>query len=279
MNTCFKHRKTIANLLILLVIGTTFFLLPKKHTPTYPMRSIHSFTQAADVFATCTPQTLILFDIDDTLIASPEIFLDYIGYSLSFKLRLVWNYPTILLPSVRERIYSIIRQQAPVIFIEPAILPLIAQAQQKDCPVLGLTSMETGSYGVIDNMPEWRYQTLRNMGVIFTQTYPDHIFTDLPTYRTYHPVLYKGILCTNQRPKGEVLKSFLTQQKHLPTHIIFFDDSTQNLQSVGQACHELAIPVQLFYYTGSHKFIKQWNADNALEKMSKIVHDKEYTKA
>ena len=136
--------------------------------------------------------------------------------------------------------------------------------------------METGSYGVISDMPVWRVEMLKGMGVAFSKMFPNQYFNQLPTYRDNFPMLFDGILCANQRPKGEVLGAFLDTNNVKPSLIIFFDDSRDNLQSVGECCAERSICCILFHYRGADIFSDTWDSQAILKQINILVHEKRW---
>jgi len=144
--------------------------------------------------------------------------------------------------------------------------------QDKQAIVLALTSMESGSYGSIKNMPNWRYNMLKKLSVEFSKKYVNTIFTKLPTYRNHHPILYNGILCTNQQNKGLVLDAFLHYCKYKPSKIISFDDDINALESIGKTCKKYAIPFILFHYQ-SNKLRGTWNSQKALKQFEYLINE------
>ncbi len=250
--------------LILLVAGGSYFLLSRT---IYPVKELMSYADL-DTQLLSSPGTLILFDIDDTIIAMP----DRLDFSLPFRLRVFWHFPQFIYASKWEQVYSKLWQQAQFMLVEPIVVQLIDELKSRGCIVLGLTSMESGAYGVIDNMPEWRFNTLAGLGIEFSQQFGDYTFTNLASYRNNYPVLYKGILCANQQPKGDVLRAFLEHSCLRPDKIIFFEDSMTSLQSVGAVCDKLGIPVELYHYMGAEKFEKQSNPNRVLEQVTALVN-------
>ncbi len=133
--------------------------------------------------------------------------------------------------------------------------------------------MESGSYGVIESMPAWRYTMLESMGIEFSPHYADHVFNNFPLYRSNYPVLYKGILCANQQNKGEVLQAFLTYATLKPSHIIAFDDSLTALQSIGKTCDSASIPCTLMHYRHTETLPKAWNIWDALKQFEYLIRE------
>jgi hypothetical protein len=245
----------------------------RAHKLRYPVQSIRSFEEAQEILDSCSLGTLILFDVDDTLISASDFLVGkgIGGTPWWFRLQICLRHPTLLNPKIWEHVYSIMWQKAHRELIEPSIADTIVALQQKGCTVLGLTSMESGSYGVIPNFPLWRYEMLAKMGITFTSIYDNTTFTKLPTYRGTQPILYNGILCCNQQSKGDVLDAFLNYYDLSPQHIIFFDDEIANLQSVGAACSKHHILCTLFKYDGYQKIIDTWDTKRAMEQIDILV--------
>ena len=238
--------------IILFCVVSGYFVIIIKHK--FPIIVIESYHQVQNIFNHQSSDTLILFDVDDTLIQSSSH--DFAARGVEawpwwWHIWLIMRYPWVLLPSYWEWFYSIMWQQTPRYIIEPEVVSLIAYAQQRGCPVVALTGIESGAYGIIESFPEWRYTMLKNMGILFSQPCSDMVFDTLPLYRDTYPILYKGILCANHQPKGMVLKAFLAQCALKPARVIFFDDTYENLQSVGGACAQLDIPCTLYQYAGA----------------------------
>jgi len=271
-----KIKVSYYKIIVLVGIISAFYITIVWHNKKsyYPVHTIESFVQATDILNQIDEHTLVLFDVDDVLITAPDVLArgsQYIPWS--FRIRLVLSYPQLLLQSSIEHVYSLIADQAPRIVIEPIIKKIITDLHARNITVLGLTNMMTGSIGVIPDMPTWRYTMLKNMGILMSDNYPDMQFTTLKSYRKNYPVLYKGILCTNEQPKGELLYAFLTHFSAQFKHIILFDDLVHNLQSVGHACKKLDIPCTLFLYTGAQKVPGSWNTPRALQQVNHLMNE------
>lgn len=146
-----------------LVISSGAYLYRRSHAYYYPIQEITSFLQAESLLKRCGNNCLVLFDVDDVLISSP----DYIARGASqmpwwLKLRILWEFPQFLNPKTAERIYSLIWQQPQRVLIEPKVVDIINDLKQRGACLLGLTSMESGNYGVIPSMPVWRADMLKN---------------------------------------------------------------------------------------------------------------------
>ena len=223
------------------------YFFRKSISPRYPIHSVSSFLDAEPYLAQCNKDSLVLFDVDDTLITSPDTFARGNIPGVLY-LQLYITFPTLLKSSQWERITSLVDDMAPHILIEPHVATMINHLKQKGCHVLALTTIESKKYGVIPDRARWRAMMLENMGIVFSNNFPNQTYTQLSSYRAEYPVLYEGILCTNLVSKGEVLAAFLETNNLKPTHVFFFDDDYKNLQLIGKTCENKAIPCTLFHY-------------------------------
>ena len=252
--------KKIAIILLLIsILYLFFFKQPLTH-----FQKIDSYKKISAEAIEC-PGTLITFDVDDTL-----LWLPWPKFSLLFRLQVLWNFPEFINANRWEQIYSELWWQANFKMIEPAVVQLIDTLKSRGCLVLGLTSMESGSYGVIPSMPEWRYQTLAHFGIKFTKKFGNHIFKNFPVYSDSYPMLYKGILCANQQSKGKVLEAVLTQLDVHPKKIVSFDDETSALRSIQEVCSKLHIPVACYQYVGAEN-LEKWNDRQMIEHIGDAI--------
>ncbi len=269
--------KIIKNLAFLLIIALgTWFLRQSNHTcvPKYPYISLQSFKESN--FSKCDKNTLILFDMDDTLTSSVDPLPLLKTSDWKFRLQATLQHPSLLLKKYKENCWSAVLMNAPRFVIEPDVIPLISQLKNKDVVVMALTSLPSGTFGQIADLPHWRYNTVKNMGITFSQKFPDTQFPHLKN----NPVLYKGILCAGKIPKGDFLTAFLDHIRWTPKQVIFFDDNVQCLQSVGEACTKRQIPFTLYHYhRGETLFKTTWNKKVALQQLDILIRTGKYVTA
>ncbi len=256
----------------------SYYFLTKSFSNNHDFQKINSFIQATDSFEDADANTLVLFDVDDVLISAYDPLARDSNYPFFFKLMAIIKHPRLLYDTAYVHdLWSIMFDQSKRFIIEPEIIHIIKSLQQRDVEVLGLTSMETGFFGVIQSMPEWRFAMLNNLGVTFTQTYSETYFTTLPAYRNNYPGIYKGIMCCNQQPKGKVLEAFLNKFDVQPKSIIFFDDGQSNLQSVADACKKRNIPYKGYQYlVKPARLPGSWNTWRALKQLDYLIKHKQW---
>jgi len=244
----------------------------------YPMTPLHSFAQATALVHSCTESTLVFFDVDDTLMISSDDFARGGHLPWWLLIRIVLRHPQLSIARIWDEYYSIVWQQAPRYLIDPWVVSFIADLQKHCCAALGLTSVNTGAYGFIENLPALHYKKLYDLGIRFSDRYHDTRLTTMPEYRGNYPELYKGMLCANRQPKGDVVKAFLEHLDYKPARIIFFDDNAKNLQSVGRACSSLGIPFTLYLYHGHKPITQQFDTKKILKQIEILVKEKRWVR-
>lgn len=192
--------------------------------------------------------SLILFDIDYTILTPEDAALKPCGKGLRKKF--LHN----LDPQKRARLQSILGIDGKEELVDQKSPFLIQNIQARGIPVIALTALETGTYGKIINMEDWRLNRLKHFGIDFTVSFQDFnplYLTELSPYNDHYPLFKNGVLFTNLRPKGEVLTTFLRKIDWKPTKLLFIDDSLSQIQSVESAAEALGIEFIGFHYTAT----------------------------
>lgn len=194
------------------------------------IKEIVSFKEAEESLKKADRDTLVLFDVDDTLIVhrykpfweKNKQWFDKVSHSI-FKNQYAWR-----------QSFWIIKQTSVPLHTEEDIVQRISDLQRRNVSVLALTSIHTRQVCNKYVEVEWRYKKLKECGIDFTHTdFPDRIFHEFKIdWRTSRPLLFKGMLCTGCNPKGNVLETFLSSCTMNPKKIIFFDDKLENIKSV-----------------------------------------------
>lgn len=251
---------------------------PAKKIPLDHIQKFYRYRNLQKVFDMCDEHTLITFDVDDTLLASKDVLARTYTYPFWLKLRAVIRHPCIFLGNEEKFLdfFSVILQQAERFVFDPEVTAMIKKLQHQRVPVIALTSMETGSMGVIHNMQEWRARMLKSFDIDFTGHFADTTFTKFPRYRGNVPVLYKGILCANQADKGAVLGAFLDLAYLTPKRIISFDDQESALLSIAEECKQRGIPWWGYQGLGVSLIPGTFSIQRALLQIDTVVQDKHW---
>lgn len=191
---------------------------------------------------------LVLFDVDYTLITPKDASLKPCGNGLRRQ------FLHVLDPKRRERLQSILGLEGDEELMDSAFPSLIKRMQKKNIPVIGFTALETGEYGKMTSIEDWRINQLKKLDIDFTPTFHDKnpmTLTECNPYNNHYPVFKNGVLFTNRKPKGEVFTAFLERLGWKPDKLLFIDDSMDQVQSVESAANTLDIEFIGFHYVAA----------------------------
>jgi predicted Fe-Mo cluster-binding NifX family protein len=158
-------------------------------------------------------------------------------------------------PALFNKFKSLVFSKTNFVAVEKITASVIKVLQSRGIKVIALTASNTGKFGVIESMQQWRLKNLKECGVDFSQSFEEEeiIFKDFNAQYNFYPMFYKGMLLSAGNPKGKVLAAFLDSVKWKPKKIIFFDDLKQNCQSVAEEMKNLGIPGGCFWYRAAFK--------------------------
>ena len=196
------------------------FCLSGEVIPTRTLEVVNSHAIDSD--------TWVVFDVDMTLIVPKETIL----WGGAYEQLVAMARRTI--PDFEEKQASyyrnIIMEEAKWMLIEETSPQLVASLQEKGATVIALTAMEY-------EFSDWRVNHLLGFGLDFSNA-PK---TDFYCYK-------KGVLFSDNTPKGEVLLSFFNHLGVKPKKVIFFDDSRKFIDSVESELTKAGISVTCYHY-------------------------------
>jgi hypothetical protein len=247
--------------------GSCLFSL-QAETPA--IQKIDFMDQAQEELLNADGQTLVVFDIDGTLIDSFEsgLFILYDprkvppgdrAFMEKVKGELEAYGKKIGVDRKRDMINSFLTLKTKKELVEPIIPELIRRLQARKIPTVALTGCPAGSFGTVPCGRTLRYSSLRRFGIDFSLSFPQEqmIFTALKAYNGDYPMFYKGILLANwKNKKGPLLGAFLDRIGWRPKKVILFDDLSNHLESVLEEMNRRDIPFRGYWYLGAqqHQF-------------------------
>jgi len=234
----------------------------KTHEPFIPaIRSnIIESTSIASVFDHIDHhETLVIFDIDNTILesineqGSPQWVTALIKHAEEIGMNPEQAY-TIIEPILLD-----VFMKTEVKPVEPEIVSLIAQLQQKNISVIGLTARSTL---MVD-------PTVKHLASIAISLHQTSLALEnaleiahLPAPHEAH--YHEGVLyCGGVNPKGRTLETLLKSTSYMPEKIIFVDDQLRYLTSVETVAAELKIPFIGIHYTRLDEKVKKFVLDQA----------------
>lgn len=212
-----------------------------------------SFQDLENLVSPLDATSLILFDVGDVLLLAKRSFFhpNNKPYREQIKKRL----DTLIGKEQRARLLSIIFLDDWREPVEYCASSVIKNLQKTAARIMALSAMQTGAFGVIKNMEEWRLSGLLGVGIDFSFSAPWPGTLDFSEMERdgFAPVFKDGVLFTHVHSKGEALEAFLHKIQWNPTKIIFIDDKLSYLASVQQVAEQRAIPFLGLHYTVSYE--------------------------
>lgn len=213
-----------------------------------------------------TPNTLVIFDIDNTLarpvteLGSDEWFCDQVDKKMAEG----HDYITAIYYTLPATFYA--QFNIPLRPTEETAAELIANLIDQKIPVMALT---TRSLFVAERTME----QLEKIGISFL--IPGISQEDL-VLQMPHPCLYRqSILFGGNNDKGEALITFFHWMNYFPDKIVFIDDKMKYLLAVEKALKHYNIEFVGIRYAGCDECVKNFDATKAKEQWNRLRHTKE----
>ncbi|WP_347938644.1 DUF2608 domain-containing protein [Rickettsia oklahomensis] len=170
--------------------------------------------------------TLIFLDIDDTIMTPKSKTFRAAPYNQMID-RIKDNKSNY---DHYEEIVSNWRLQRKVILIDEEWVEVLNNLKE-NYPVYGLTQMNTGEFGNILSMQDWRYKELKEFGIEFCDS------EKLVAYNSGQKdeaMFYKGIFMTGNHSKSGTLSKFSDELN--ARFIVFVDNCMKHIEDVGSYC-------------------------------------------
>jgi len=180
--------------------------------------------------------TLLIFDIDDTLIVSNnpvlrssslDTLINIISDTLSISQKEAFHLIEVWAAKTSQRLGS-----GELVFSE--LTHLIEKCQKKGVTSLALTQVDVNLNVEVSPLEpvDRRVEDLSCLGISFSHTDNKTVPLFHPSLSPPLPQMKQGVILTGPHNKGRVILALL---RHLPFHpqrIFFFDDRRENLESV-----------------------------------------------
>jgi hypothetical protein len=204
---------------------------------------IRNVTHLDDVFRAIRHDSVVLMDIDETLIES-SIMLGgkaWRYYAVNF---LKTIYSPQEARELRDKMTYWIAQRVPCIAVEASIHAYLDQMKQAQIPVFGFTSRGRRHWNALPcaNGEELALLHLNQAGFdldVFSESFFSEVFW-------LHPRFARGIFFSYPEEKGQLALEIFTKDR--PKHIVFVDDMMPNIHSMERALEELGIASTCFHY-------------------------------
>lgn len=220
------------------------------------------FSDVSKVIQNAATTDVIFLDVDDNIITVSASMFRYDNPARHYIDELKKNRANI--PNFYDKIAKW-RRDRKVQLVNLGWPDLIKAAIKKQVPIYALTQMDTGAFGPMKRVEEWRYKELQSFGINFTTSYngkDDFCLKnskdgDMSKGGIISPAcFYKGIFLTGAFAKGEIIKLFLDSNR--PSKLIFVDDRKDHVKDVEKTCIQHNIPFIGIVFRGT-ELVKRVN--------------------
>lgn len=224
--------------------------------------SVTSVEEILPYFEDVDMNTMVVFDLDETLITMKDMILRPCGHDLRYEYiyRLSKKYS----PRKLDYLFSLVADQAETVLVDPRWVDIIDRLQCKTPYVIAETAVDPGPFGIFQAFEDQRIKLLEGFEIYFDRVskyLPDRVFDNLG--KRTHPLLKQGVLFSGGTPKGIVLEALLNEMDELPEKVIFIDDREKNVFSVSQAMNRLGIDYVGLHYSDKSFFNDKCDAEVA----------------
>lgn len=212
---------------------------------------IFEITQIEKIRPYIQKESLVLFDIDDTLITNPN--------SLGGPTWRSWVKPKLPANSsfvLFDALSLYIAKNIDYIAIEPNTAQLISDLQRDDVAVFAFTARGRTQWYTTDleGVDQFTHQQLNRACIDFNLSKIPAELQELES--TY---FYKGIIFAQHIKKGDLLKHLFKDLNYHPSCIVFIDDKLEQVKSVEAAVKGSGIPFVGFWYKKTEEETKNFD--------------------
>lgn len=192
-------------------------------------------------------ETLILFDIDDTLIDSSNMlgskaWRKYISQATA-DAALNWH-----------DLFSLyIAENSPIVPVESMTTKIVKDLQAKGYVVCGLTSRERNKWYdlEVEGIDLLTISQLKSVDIQFD----DDLLKQKYLLFSQNSEYFEGVFFANLEPKGEYLRFLWNslEASELPKKVLFIDDKLSQVESVASTLNDLQIDHECYWYCATEK--------------------------
>lgn len=225
-----------------------------------PISTISEFRASLE---SADQDTLVVFDVDRTLVIMGDQSLKGGKSGLKKRLRTYPRYNE-LSQHEQEILMSIVMLNASHDIIEIESLDLIRQLQNRNVKAIFCTTLETGAFGIIPDVAQWRVDSLNHLGLNFGAAFPELPYLEFFPGEKNSPVFKEGALISGKRDKGEALRLFFERINWTPKKIILIDDLLPQIESICNEFKDSPIDIEAFHYNYIVEFLVEQELDEPL---------------
>lgn len=201
--------------------------------PSSKLLEAHTAFEVKEAIKHLPQDTIILVDIDDTIITPKSTTFRARPYNqiiddIKKNKDQYHNYTEIVSNWRLQRKVMLLNEQ----------WPEILESLKSMFQVYGLTKMDTGSFGNIPLIEEWRYQELKSLRIVFSNNISFSKY-NINSKEKNRPVFYQGIFITGNASKADTIEVYKEGLK--TSNIVMIDDRADHLKDIETFCRKESI--------------------------------------
>lgn len=237
-----------------IMLTLCILFISHKKAPHLPTTIIESDKLSSVLNYVNSPNTLVIFDIDNTLAHPTEELSsdEWFCHLVNTKMAQGYDEITSVYYALPAAYYA--QFNVPLQATESHIPDLIKQLTDQGIAVMALS---TRSLFIAE-------RTLEQLDAINIHFSLSSVDTNDLVLPMKYPCYYKnGILFTGNNDKGKALQSFLNSMNYYPSAIIFVDDKMKYLLSVEKTANKLNVPFYGIRYSGCDERVRTFDMTKA----------------
>lgn len=224
----------------------------------------------SEVAPTITQDTLVVFDIDNTILEPVQMLGSDQWFSASILDMRYWGWAEADVVSKVIREWEAVQEKSAVQAVEASTPALIRELQGRGIAVMALTARtetsRSSTFRQFAGLGVDMARTAPGAGANIVVRDPIRVWEELGNYLS--GVLFVGA----SGDKGAALVQVLNQVGYKAKRIVFVDDKLKNTQSVDRALNSTSIPHIEFRYGAADPKVKAFDR-NVADKQFKVFKD------
>ena len=198
-------------------------------------------------FSQLSPDTLVVFDIDNTLIRQNHMIGTHQWGDYISERAVRSGVATDEAKQIQYRAFAEVQPYAQVVPVEEGVKNILSSLSQKNIKHFALTARAA-------QLKDITKTQIKILNHSFAESFPAQ--KDQNILEGY---LDDGIIFSGSTPKGELLKKIIENSTTQITHIIFIDDKLYNLESVEKSFAESNIILESYRYGAADAVVNTFN--------------------
>ncbi len=205
------------------LIFYVFLVLPIFGAEYKQISTIREISENIDI------DTLVIFDINETLIMPDDCFLRATQSAKKYRISLEKSFDT------NSDIYKNLLRKAwsntSIKLIEEDMALFIKELKIRKIPMIALT----GRFEEIEGMGEYTHDQLNSIGIDFSDAFREQsrfLISGVVPIDRVQPSFNQGVIFASDQKKGPVLSAFLDQIESFPKKIVVIDNRKSCLESI-----------------------------------------------